>query len=116
MYLDGEFYSLYLKKDEFEIDNPLSDLDTHLLFTTVLDPILGIKDLCNDKRISYSHSEQGPVNLKNSVDSGNFEVAFGLFPISIEQLKKVADAGLKMPPKSTYILPKLRSGLTIYEF
>ncbi len=116
MYLDGEFYSLYLKKDEFEIDNPLSDLDTHILFTTVLDPILGIKDLCNDKRISYSHSEQGPVNLKNSVDSGNFEVAFGLFPISIEQLKKVADAGLKMPPKSTYILPKLRSGLTIYEF
>ena len=116
MYLDGEFYSLYLKKDTFEIDNPLSDLDPQLLFETVLGPILGIDDLCNDKRIDYSHSEQGPINLKNSVDSGNFEVAFGLFPVSTEQLKKVADAGLTMPPKSTYILPKLRSGLTIYEF
>jgi len=116
MYLDGEFYSLYLKKEEYEIDNPLSDLDPHLLYTTVLKPILGISDLRNDKRISYSHSEQGAIHLKNSVDSGKFKVAFGLFPISMEQLKKVADAGLTMPPKSTYILPKLRSGLTIYEF
>ena len=116
MYLDGEFYSLYLKKESYEIDNPLSDLDPHLLYTTVLKPILGIRDLRNDKRISYAHSEQGAIHLKNSVDSGQYKVAFGLFPISIEQLKKVADAGLTMPPKSTYILPKLRSGLTIYEF
>ena len=116
MYLDGEFYSLYLKKETYEIDNPLSDLDPQLLYTTVLKPILGIEDLRNDKRISYSHSEQGAIHLKTSVDSGNYKVGFGLFPISIEQLKKVADAGLTMPPKSTYIMPKLRSGLTIYEF
>jgi len=116
MYLDGEFYSLYIKKEEFEIDNPLADLDTQILYETVLEPILGISDLRNDKRIKYSHSDQGSINLKNSVDSGDFEVAFGLFPISVQQLKAVADAGLKMPPKSTYILPKLRSGLTIYEF
>ena len=116
MYLDGEFYSLYLKKEEFEIEDPLSDLDPQLLYETVLKPILGIDDLRNDKRLSYSHSEKGAIHLKNNVDSGKFKVAFGLFPISIGQLKKVADAGLKMPPKSTYILPKLRSGLTIYEF
>ncbi|MCF6346708.1 MAG: DUF1015 domain-containing protein [Flavobacteriaceae bacterium] len=116
MYLDGEFYSLYLKKEEFEIDNPLSDLDPQLLYKTILKPIFGINDLRNDKRLSYSHSEQGEINLKNSVDSGKFAVAFGLVPISVAQLKAVADADLKMPPKSTYILPKLRSGLTIYEF
>jgi len=116
MYLDGEFYSLYLKKEEFEIDNPLSDLDTQLLYKTVLSPIFGINDLRNDKRLNYSHSEQGEINLKKSVDSGKYAVAFGLVPVSVEQLKAVADAGLKMPPKSTYILPKLRSGLTIYEF
>ncbi len=116
MYLEGDFYSLYLKKEEFEIDNPLSDLDPDLLYKTILKPILGIDNLRNDKRLSYSHSEQGEVNLKNSVDSGKFAIAFGLVPVSVAQLKAVADAGLKMPPKSTYILPKLRSGLTIYEF
>jgi uncharacterized protein (DUF1015 family) len=116
MYLDGEFYSLYLKKDRYEIENPLADLDTQILYDTILKPILGINDLRNDKRISYVHNENGPIYLKNSVDSGKFKVAFGLYPISIEQLKRVADANLKMPPKSTYILPKLRSGLTIYEF
>ena len=116
MYLDGEFYSLYLKKETYEIDNPLSDLDPELLFTTVLRPILGINDLRNDKRIDYAHSEKGANHLKSSVDSGQYKVAFGLFPITIAQLKAVADAGLTMPPKSTYILPKLRSGLTIYEF
>ncbi|MEZ4841670.1 MAG: DUF1015 domain-containing protein [Flavobacteriaceae bacterium] len=116
MYLDGEFYSLYLRKEEFEINNPLSDLDPYLLSKTILQPILGIKDLRNDKRLDYAHNEQGEINLKNAVDSGNYKVAFGLFPVSIEQMKAVADAGLTMPPKSTYILPKLRSGLTIYEF
>ena len=116
MYLEGDFYSLYLKKEEFEIDNPLSDLDPDLLYKTILKPIFGIDDLRNDKRLRYSHSEQGEINLKNSVDSGKFAIAFGLVPVSVAQLKAVADAGLKMPPKSTYILPKLRSGLTIYEF
>jgi len=116
MYLNGEFYSIYLKKERYQVNNPLDDLDPQLLYDTVLKPILGIIDLRNDKRIHYAHSEQGVLYLKNSVDSGKYKVAFGLFPIAIEQLKKVADANLTMPPKSTYILPKLRSGLTIYEF
>ncbi len=116
MYLEGAYYSLYLKKDEFEIDNPLSDLDTQLLFKTVLEPILDIHDSRNDQRLDYIYSKQGATNLKEQVDSGNYKVAFGLYPITVKQLKAVADAGLKMPPKSTYILPKLRSGLTIYEF
>ncbi len=116
MYLDREFYSLYLKKDEFEIEDALSDLDTQLLFKTVLEPILGIHDLRNDKRLDYIHTKDGAISLKNHVDSKKYKIAFGLFPITVKQLKAVADAGLKMPPKSTYILPKLRSGLTIYEF
>jgi uncharacterized protein (DUF1015 family) len=49
------------------------------------------------------------------VDSGFYKVGFGLFPVSINQLKAVVNADLKMPPKSTYIEPKLRSGLTIFE-
>ena len=86
------------------------------MFKTVLEPILDIHDLRNDKRLDYIHSKQGAINLKEQVDAGNYKVAFGLYPITVEQLKAVTDAGLKMPPKSTYILPKLRSGLTIYEF
>jgi uncharacterized protein (DUF1015 family) len=56
------------------------------------------------------------VNVKGIVDSGKFKVGFGMRAATVEQMKKIADDGLKMPPKSTYILPKLRSGMTIYEF
>jgi uncharacterized protein (DUF1015 family) len=52
--------------------------------------------------------------IKEAVDEGHAKVGFGLFPVSIEHLKKVADAGLIMPPKSTWIEPKIRSGLTIF--
>jgi uncharacterized protein (DUF1015 family) len=56
------------------------------------------------------------VTIKSSVDSGEFTVGFGMCPATVEQIKHIADQGLRMPPKSTYILPKLRSGVTIYEF
>ena len=56
------------------------------------------------------------ITIKTSVDSGDFMVGFGMCPSNVEQMKKIADEGLKMPPKSTYILPKLRSGITIYEY
>ncbi|WP_457616752.1 DUF1015 domain-containing protein [Lutibacter sp.] len=115
MYLEGEYYSLHLKNIHYKINNALSDLDTHILHKTVLKPILGIGDLKTDRRIKciYTASKNKP--LKKEVDSGNFKIGFGLFPVSVNQLKAVADEGLTMPPKSTYIEPKLRSGLTIFE-
>jgi uncharacterized protein (DUF1015 family) len=116
MYLDGEFYSLYLRKTIFDIKDSLTDLDAQLLYQTVLKPILGIKDLRNDRRIAYSHGKNDIIHVKQRVDDGEFKVAFGMIPATIEQIKQIADDGLKMPPKSTYIEPKLRSGLTIYEF
>ncbi len=116
MYLDGEFYSLYLRKNKYEINNALDALDTHILFVTILKPILGIEDLRNDKRIDYSHGKRDLAYVKTVVDSGTFAVGFGLLPITTEEMKMISDEGLKMPPKSTYIEPKLRSGVTIYEF
>ena len=116
MYLEGEFYSLYLRRTVFDIKDSLTDLDAQLLYTTVLKPILGIKDLRNDKRIAYSHGKNDIIQIKQKIDDGQFKVAFGMVPATIEQIKQIADDGLKMPPKSTYIEPKLRSGLTIYEF
>lgn len=116
MYLDGEFYSLYLRKTIYKIDNPLSDLDAQLLYDTVLKPILGIENLRDVEKINYKPGKNAEIDLKTFVDSGKYEVSFGLFPASVEQLKAIADANYKMPPKSTYIEPKLRSALTLYEF
>ena len=116
MYLDGEFYSLYLRKHNYKINNALDALDTQILFKTILEPILGISDLRNDTRIDYSHGKNDLVNIKSKIDNGEFTVGFGLVPITVNEIKAIADDGLTMPPKSTFIEPKLRSGVTIYEF
>lgn len=116
MYLDGEFYSLYLRKTNYEFSDSLSKLDPYILYKKVLQPILGIEDLRNDRRISYIHGKYDLIEIKSRIDSGEFAVGFGMLPLSIEEIKETADEGLTMPPKSTYIEPKLRSGLTIYEF
>jgi len=115
MYLDGDFYSLYLRKKVYEFSDALSRLDTQILFKTILEPILGISDLRNDKRIAYGYGKYNLMHMKDSVDKGAFAVGFGLLPITIEEIKAIADAGQVMPPKSTYIEPKLRSGIAIYE-
>ncbi|VAW15785.1 FIG00651808: hypothetical protein [hydrothermal vent metagenome] len=116
MYLDGEFYSLYLRKKVYEFTDALSELDTQILFKTILEPILGIHDLRNDKRIQYGYGKHNVIRMKNDIDKGKFAIGFSLVPTTIGEIKAIADAGLFMPPKSTYIEPKLRSGLAIYEF
>jgi len=116
MYLDGEFYSLYLRKSNYQFESSLEALDPQLLYKTILNPILGIKDLRNDNRIAYLSGKKDIINLKNEIDSNAFVVGFGMVPVTVEELKQIADDGLKMPPKSTYIEPKIRSGVTIYEF
>ncbi|MEO1011179.1 MAG: DUF1015 domain-containing protein [Bacteroidota bacterium] len=115
MYLDGAFYALYLRKKVYSFTDVLSELDTQILFKAILGPILGIKDLRNDKRIQYGYGKHNIIRMKDEVDKGNFAVGFSLMPITIDEIKDIADAGLTMPPKSTYIEPKLRSGLAIYE-
>ncbi len=116
MYLNGEFYSLYLRKTNYEFTDSLSELDSYILYEKILKPVLGIEDLRYDKRIEYIHGKNDLIELKTRVDSGEFAVGFGMLPAGIEEIKQIADENLTMPPKSTYIEPKLRSGLTIYEF
>lgn len=116
MYLDGEFYSLYLRKTAYEFTDSLSELDPYILYIMVLKPLLGINDLKNDSRIAYLPGKSEPFEVKKAVDEGDYAVGFGMLPLTIEEIKKVSDEGLTMPPKSTYIEPKLRSGLTVYEF
>ena len=116
MYLEGEFYSLYLRKTKYDFSDSLSALDPYILYLKILKPILEIEDLRNDLRISYVPGKNESLEVKEAIDRGDFAVGFGMLPLSIEELKQVAEEGLTMPPKSTYIEPKLRSGLTIYEF
>ncbi len=116
MYLNGEFYSLYLRKTSYEFTDVLSELDAQVLYQTILKPILGIVDIRNDSKIMYSQNKSDSLELKTKVDTGDFKVSFGMLPTSINELKSIVDEGLLMPPKTTYIEPKLRSALTIYEF
>ena len=114
MYLDGAFYSLELKADE-KYESVLDSLDAQILYEKVLHPILGIADLRNDERIDYIPGNQSVITLMEMIDDGGYEVAFILFPTEISEIKALADNNLIMPPKSTYIEPKFRSGLVVYE-
>jgi uncharacterized protein (DUF1015 family) len=116
MYLDGEFYSLYLRKIAFEFKDALDHLDAQILYKTILKPILNINDLKNDDRIDYIKGQKDMAYVKSAIDQKEYIVGFGMLPPKIEDIKKIADEGLVMPPKTTYIEPKLRSGVTIYEF
>ncbi len=116
MYLGNHTYLLQLKSQQYTFKNSLHHLDTHILYKNVIKKILGIENVRIDKRISYVGQHYGQEYLKKQVINGNFKVAFGLYPVSVEQMKQISDDNLTMPPKSTYILPKLKSGLIIYEF
>lgn len=116
MYLEGEFYALILREDVCVHKTKLSKLDAEILNRTILKPILGIHDLNNNSRIGYTNNKLDLMSVKTNVDNGDFKVSFGMFPISIDQMIEIADAKLKMPPKTSFIEPKLRSGLTMYEF
>ena len=116
MYLDGKFYSLYLRKSVYAYKDALSKLDAEILYRTILKPILGIDNLNNNDRIKYRNNKLDMLSIKTLVDNGQFDIGFGMLPITIDEIKKIADAQLIMPPKTSYIEPKLRSGLTMYEF
>lgn len=115
MYLDGEFYAMFYKQETNKSNALVENLDAQILYDKVLLPILGIEDLRNDERIDYIPGKQSVITIKEIVDEGEFEVGFMLYPTSIEEIKALADNNLIMPPKSTYIEPKFRSGLIIYE-
>jgi len=116
VYLNHSWYLLKLKPNMIDLNHPVKSLDPQILNDFILEPILDIQDLKTDKRVTFIGGNEPLKTLTKSVDKGKYQIAFILPPISIDELKKVADAGMYMPPKSTYIEPKLRSGLTIYEF
>ncbi len=115
MYLDNQWYLLIPKKGTFNSKDPILSLDVSILQNNLLNPILGIRDPRKDQRIDFVGGIKGIRELKRMVDSGEYKVAFSLFPTSIEELMDVADSNRTMPPKSTWFEPKLRSGLFIHK-
>jgi uncharacterized protein (DUF1015 family) len=114
LYLDGAWYELTAKSESDSTGSPVGDLDVTLLSEKVLGPILGITDLRKDNRIDFVGGIRGLEELERRVDSGEMVAAFALFPVSMEQLLTIADAGEIMPPKTTWFEPKLRSGLFVH--
>ena len=114
MYLGKNWYSLTAKPGRYDDNDPIGVLDVTILSNLVLVKILGIKDLRTDKRIDFVGGIRGLGELSRRVDSGEMKVAFALYPVSMDQLIRIADTGNIMPPKTTWFEPKLRSGLAIH--
>jgi len=115
IYLEKEWYSLLLVDYLIEEDHAVNSLDSQMLTEFILKPLLGIEDLKTSDQVEFVPGNQELSVISASVDSGKFAIGFVLYPLSIEQVKKVADQQMNMPPKSTYVEPKLRSGLTNYD-
>ena len=113
MYLEGEWYVLKAKP-ELLSDDPVKGLDVSILQDHLLSEVLGIGDPRTDDRIDFIGGIRGLGELERRV-ADDMAVAFSMYPTSIEELFQVADAGMLMPPKSTWFEPKLRSGLFIHK-
>lgn len=113
VYTDGKWYKLTISK-ELIPDDPVEGLDVSVLQNNVLAPLFGIEDPKTDKRIDFVGGIRGLKELEKRVAT-DCKIAFAMYPTSIGELFAVADAGLLMPPKSTWFEPKLRSGLFIHE-
>lgn len=113
MYIGDKWYPLTMN-DEVKSEDPVEGLDVAILQKYVLDELFGIKDPKTDKRIDFVGGIRGLGELERRVHT-DCKIAFAMCPTSIEELFNVADAGLLMPPKSTWFEPKLRSGIFIHD-
>jgi uncharacterized protein (DUF1015 family) len=112
VYLDGKWFNL--KPNFPKTDSVIENLDVSVLENRVLRPLLGIEDVRTDKRIDFVGGIRGTAELEKLVDSGDWKIAFSMYPTTVEDLLKVADANEIMPPKSTWFEPKLRDGLLVH--
>jgi uncharacterized protein (DUF1015 family) len=114
MYLAGKWYELVAREGSFAEADAVAAMDVSILQDNLLSPVLGVRNPRTDQRIHFVGGIRGLAELEREVDSGAYEVAFSLFPTSIEELMSLADEDKIMPPKSTWFEPKLRSGLFVH--
>ncbi|MCH4072733.1 DUF1015 domain-containing protein [Pseudoramibacter sp.] len=114
MYFNNQWYQLKIHDEFAAKGDPVKGLDVSILQDQILSPILGIGDPRVDKRIDFVGGIRGLKELERRVHT-DMQVAFSMYPTSVQELMSIADAGLLMPPKSTWFEPKLRSGLFIHK-
>ncbi len=112
--IEGDWYLFEFKDEVIDYTSPVTSLDAEMLTNIVLRPILGINDLKTDKSIEFISGIEPISKMEDAIVKNKFKIGFVLFPATMGQVKDVADHNLIMPPKSTWVEPKLRSGLTIY--
>ena len=115
LYLEGHWYKLQARPGTFESSDPIGVLDVDISSRLILDKLLNITDLRGDHRIDFVGGLRGVGELKRRVDSGEMKAALALYPVTMQQIIAIADAGRIMPPKATWFEPKLRSGLIIHK-
>ena len=115
LYLDGEWYRLTAHDDCFDASDPIGVLDVDISSRLVLQDILQLGDLRSSQRIDFVGGLRGLGELQRRVDSGEMRAALALYPVTMQQIMNIADAGKIMPPKATWFEPKLRSGLIIHK-
>ena len=111
LYLAGKWYALKAKPGTYNDNDPIGVLDVTILSNNILSKLLAIVDQRTDKRIDFVGGIRGLGELEKRVDNGEMQMAISLYPVTIDQLFNIADAGEVMPPKSTWFEPKLRDGL-----
>ena len=114
LYIDGRWHTMRLPETEEE--SIADGLDAARVGEHLLSRELGITDQTRDPNLDFVGGIRGTAELERLVDSGRAELAISMYPTSIEELMAVSDAGLLMPPKSTWFEPKLRSGLLVHVF
>lgn len=115
MYLKDSWYRLKALPHTYLQESPVADLDVSILQDYLLNPVLKIADPRTDPGITCLGGITPVEEIIKCVNSGEYVVAFTLFPTSIDQLIRVADAGEVMPPKSTWFEPKFQAGLVIHQ-
>ncbi|MDE6098752.1 MAG: DUF1015 domain-containing protein [Muribaculaceae bacterium] len=115
LYLEGRWYSLTAREGTYDDNDPIGVLDVTISSDLILRDLLGIHDLRSDKRVDFVGGIRGLEELSRRVDSGEMAAALALYPVSMDQLIRIADTGNIMPPKTTWFEPKLRSGLVIHK-
>lgn len=113
VYIDKNWFTFKIKEGSYDTDHPAESIDSAILTKNLLNPVFGIENLRTDKRIGFIGGIRGVEELVKLVDSNKYKIAFSMYPVTVEQLLKVADAGEVMPPKSTWFEPKLRSGMVV---
>lgn len=116
VYVGGRWYTARVRPGSYHAKDPVASLDCSIVQDQILGPIFGIEDPRRDTHVDFVGGIRGASELERRVREEGWSLALYLYPTRIEQLIAVSDAGLLMPPKSTWFEPKLRSGLFVHRF